>query len=159
MFEYKTIQVINKPIKEVFSFFENPENLEKITPTNLGFKIKTPRPLVMQEGATFEYTINLGLIKFPWKTIITLYDPPNVFKDIQAFGTYKKWEHTHEFIEVGDKTKVIDIVKYDLYFIIIKQFINKLYIKKRIEYIFNFRSRILESIFNKNIHTHNKFHK
>ena len=148
MFEYKTIQVINKPINEVFSFFENPENLEKITPTNLGFKIKTPRPLVMREGATFEYTISLGLIKFPWKTVITIYDPPNVFQDVQAFGPYKKWEHTHEFIEVWNKTKIIDTVVYDLFPSLFRSIINNLYIKNKIEQIFNHRKEALYKIYN-----------
>jgi ligand-binding SRPBCC domain-containing protein len=148
MFEYKTIQVVDRPITEVFSFFEKPENLEKITPTNLGFKIKTPHPLVMQEGATFEYTISLGLIKFPWKTVITIYDPPNVFQDIQAFGPYKKWEHTHEFIEVGNKTKIIDTVVYDLFPAIFRNIINKLYIKNKVEQIFHYRNKALDKIYN-----------
>ena len=149
MFQYKTIQIIDKPIKEVFSFFENPENLEKITPTNIGFKIKTPKPLVMKEGAIFEYTIRLGIIKFPWKTLITIYDPPFKFQDVQKFGPYKKWEHTHEFIDLGDKTKVIDIVEYDLHFILLKLLLNKFYVKKNIENIFNYRSTILNNIFKK----------
>ena len=146
MFQFKTIQVIDKPIREVFSFFENPENLEKITPTSVGFKIKTPRPLVMKEGAIFEYTIRLGIISFPWKTVITIYDPPFKFQDVQKFGPYKKWEHTHEFIEVGKKTKMIDTVNYDLFPSFLRKLINKLFIKKRVEKIFNFRKKNLDKI-------------
>lgn len=148
MFELKKIQIISAPIKEVFPFFENPENLELITPNNLGFKIKTPRPLVMKQGAIFDYTIKLGLIKFPWKTLITKYDPPNVFQDVQKFGPYKKWEHTHEFIDMGDKTKIIDTVNYDLFPKIFRNPINSLFIKKRVENIFEYRTNILEQIFN-----------
>jgi ligand-binding SRPBCC domain-containing protein len=146
MFQYKTIQIIDKPIREVFSFFENPENLEKITPTNFGFKIKTPKPLVMKEGAEFEYTIRLGLIRFPWKTLITIYDPPFKFQDIQKFGPYKKWEHTHEFIEVGNKTKMIDTVDYDLFPSFLRNLINKFFIKGKVEQIFNYRKENLENI-------------
>lgn len=152
MFQYKTIQIIDKPIKEVFSFFENPENLEKITPTNIGFKIKTPKPLVMKEGAIFEYTIRLGIIRFPWKTLITIYDPPFKFQDVQKFGPYKKWEHTHEFIDLGNKTKVIDIVEYDLHFIFLKLLINKFYVRKNIENIFRFRTTKLTNIFSNKVH-------
>ncbi len=43
MFEYKKIQIINQPLSKVFPFFESPENLEEITPKNIGFKIKTPK--------------------------------------------------------------------------------------------------------------------
>ena len=69
MFTLKKTQIINAPIKEVFPFFENPENLEKITPTDLGFMIKTPKPLEMKEGAIFDYTIKLRFNKIPLENI------------------------------------------------------------------------------------------
>ena len=150
MFKYETTQIIDKPIKEVFAFFENPENLEKITPTNLSFKIRTPKPLVMKVGAEFRYTIRLGIIRFPWKTLITIYDPPFKFQDVQKFGPYKKWEHTHEFFEIGNKTKMIDTVDYDLFPSFLRKIINRLFIKKRVEEIFSYRKLNLDKILNKN---------
>jgi len=54
MFTLKKTQIINAPIKEVFPFFESPENLEKITPPDLGFIIKTQKPLVMKKNAIFD---------------------------------------------------------------------------------------------------------
>ena len=60
MYKLKTEQILDAPLKEVFPFFATPENLEKITPDDLGFNIKTPRPLVMKKGAKFKYTIKLG---------------------------------------------------------------------------------------------------
>ena len=86
----------------------------------------------MEEGAIFDYTIKLGLIKFPWKTLITRYDPPFVFQDIQTFGPYKKWEHTHEFIDMGDRTKIIDTIEYDLFPKFLSKSINRLFIRKRV---------------------------
>lgn len=148
MFEFKTIQLLNKPIDEVFNFFEKPENLEKITPNDLGFIIKTPGPLVMKKGAIFEYTIKLGYIKFPWRTLITLYDPPTLFQDVQTIGPYKKWVHTHEFIEKGEKTKIIDTVEYDLFPFLLRRIMNKMYIKNKIEQIFSYRKKALDHIFN-----------
>lgn len=148
MFEFKTIQLLNKPIDEVFNFFEKPENLEKITPNDIGFIIKTPRPLVMKKGAIFEYTIKLGYIKFPWRTLITLYDPPKLFQDVQTIGPYKKWVHTHEFIELGEKTKIIDTIEYDLFPFLLRRIMNKIYIKNKIEQIFSYRKKALNQIFN-----------
>lgn len=43
----------------------------------------------MKEGAEFRYTIKLGLLKFPWRTLITKYDPNKIFIDEQKFGPYK----------------------------------------------------------------------
>ncbi len=150
MFTLKRIQVFNRSISEIFPFFNSPENLEIITPDNLKFVIKTPKPLLMNEGAKFDYTIKLGIIKFPWKTLITKYNPPNLFQDIQTFGPYKKWEHTHEFIDLGDKTKMIDTVEYDLFPKFLSKIINKIYVRKQIEKIFDYRYKVLENMFNKN---------
>ena len=148
MFTLKKTQILNAPIKEVFPFFESPENLEKITPPDLGFIIKTPKPLVMKEGSIFDYTIKLGIIKFPWKTLISKYIPPYLFQDIQKFGPYKKWEHTHEFFDLGDKTKIVDTVNYDLYPKILSKLINKMFISKKVNKIFNYRFNHLQKLFN-----------
>ncbi|MDX1701638.1 MAG: SRPBCC family protein [Melioribacteraceae bacterium] len=149
MFIHKTEQILEAPLNEVFPFFATPENLEKITPSNLGFIIKTPRPLVMKKGATFEYTIKLGIIRFPWITVIKEYHPPYMFQDIQRFGPYKKWEHTHKFIDMGDRTKIIDTIEYDLYPKFLSKIIDKLFINQKVEQIFNHRKIIIEKIFNK----------
>ena len=148
MFTLKKTQILNAPINEVFPFFESPENLEKITPPSLGFIIKTPKPLEMKEGAIFDYTIKLGIIKFPWKTLISKYNPPHLFQDIQKFGPYKKWEHTHEFFDLGDKTKIVDTVDYDLYPNFLSKLLNKIFIQNKVEKIFEYRFTILEKFFN-----------
>jgi ligand-binding SRPBCC domain-containing protein len=154
MFTLKKIQIIDAPIDVVFPFFESPENLELITPSNLGFKIKTPRPLIMKEGAEFKYTIRLGILRFPWITLISKYNPPYMFQDIQKFGPYKKWEHTHEFIDMGDKTKIIDTVEYDLFPKFLNKAIHKLFIKRKVEKIFEHRKDILQNIFLERMNSH-----
>ncbi|MCB0729808.1 MAG: SRPBCC family protein [Ignavibacteriae bacterium] len=150
MYRLERTQIFNLPIEKVFSFFQSPENLEVITPDELSFKIKTPKPLIMKEGAVFDYKIKLGFIPFPWKTLITKYNPPFVFQDIQTFGPYKKWEHTHEFIDLGDKTKMIDTVEYDLFPKFLRSFAHKLYVKNQVEKIFDHRYEILENMFSEN---------
>lgn len=147
MYKLKKEQIINAPIDKVFPFFATPENLEKITPVDLGFVIKTPRPLEMKKGATFEYTIKLGFLRFPWITLIKEYDPPHMFQDIQKFGPYKRWEHTHEFVDLGDKTKIIDNVDYDLFPSFLRSAINRFFVRKKVENIFTHRKLLLEKIF------------
>ena len=148
MFKFEQIQVFNKKVNEVFPFFENPENLEIITPNELRFNIISPKPLVMKEGAEFRYTIKLGLLKFPWRTLITKYDPNKIFIDEQKFGPYKKWKHTHLFEDIDGKTKMTDIIEYDLFLYPLKNLINNLYISKNIKKIFDFRKNYLREKFN-----------
>ncbi|MBK8944359.1 MAG: SRPBCC family protein [Ignavibacteriae bacterium] len=148
MFKFSQTQIFNKTTGEIFPFFENPENLETITPEFLKFKIVTKKPLIMKVGAEFIYTIKLGFFKFPWKTLITKYEPNKAFVDEQTFGPYKKWIHTHFFEEVDGKTKMIDIIEYDLFISPLKNVINKFYVRKNIEKIFLFRRNYLDSKFN-----------
>ncbi len=148
VFKFEQIQVFNKKVNEVFPFFENPENLEIITPNELRFNIISPKPLVMKEGAEFRYTIKLGLLKFPWRTLITKYDPNKIFIDEQKFGPYKKWKHTHLFEDIDGKTKMTDIIEYDLFLYPLKNLINNLYVSKNIKKIFDFRKNYLREKFN-----------
>ena len=90
-------QVISRTLKEVFSFFEKPENLSVITPKNLEFDILTPKPIKMDRGTVIDYTINLFCIPVHWRTLITEYCPPYKFVDVQIKGPFILWHHTHIF--------------------------------------------------------------
>lgn len=102
--------------KKVFSFFAEAENLERITPPELGFHIVTPRPIVMQEGTFIEYQLHLMGVAFGWLTQITQWEPPEMFVDEQLEGPYRQWVHTHRFWEKGGSTFIEDQVKYQLPF-------------------------------------------
>ena len=103
MFEFNQQQIINAPLEKVFSFFQQPENLSKTTPEWLNFDIITKPPLIMKEGAVFKYKIKLFGIPFYWETNIVKYQPKKMFVDEQTKGPYKKWVHTHSFIESDGK--------------------------------------------------------
>ena len=93
-------QFIEKSIDEVFTFFSKPENLSVITPSKLGFKILTPTPIEMGPGRIIDYQIYLLGIPIHWRTLITDYNPPNMFVDQQIKGPYNMWHHTHTFHKV-----------------------------------------------------------
>ena len=52
-------QFVPSDMDTVFEFFSRPENLEKITPSSMGFNIITPSPIEMKEGAIIDYTVKI----------------------------------------------------------------------------------------------------
>jgi len=102
------------PIDEVFDFFSRAENLERITPPELGFRIDTPLPIEMKEGALIDYTLHLFGVPMHWQTLITGWDPPHAFVDEQLKGPYAQWIHRHAFRPEGNHTVMEDQVRYRL---------------------------------------------
>jgi len=102
------------PIDEVFAFFAEAGNLERITPPELRFEILTPLPLEMRRGTLLEYRLGLFGVPFRWRTEIAAWDPPHGFIDVQLKGPYAIWEHTHVFAATETGTLIDDRVRYRL---------------------------------------------
>jgi len=143
---YKKI-VIKKPLEEVFRFFQEPENLGKITPSGMGFKILTPAPIKMEKGTVIDYIIHIKGIAQHWQTLITDYDPPLKFADLQLKGPYTFWHHTHRFEAQGDSTIMHDEVSYVLPLGILGRMAHSIFIKSELKRIFDYRERVIQAYF------------
>ncbi|MEY5046665.1 MAG: hypothetical protein RLZZ175_24 [Bacteroidota bacterium] len=144
---FEKTTVINRPLSEVFEFFSKAENLEKLTPSFLNFKILTPQPIAMYAGTLIDYQIKLNGIPFKWRTKITHWEPPYKFRDEQLKGPYKQWIHTHTFEEKDGKTHMTDRIEYLSPGWFLEPLIDKLYIRGNVEKIFNHRELVLDEIF------------
>jgi len=147
IYTLKRQQLIRKPLHEVFSFFTKPENLELLTPKNLGFQILTPVPIIMKEGAVIDYTIKIAGFPVRWTTLITSYEPLHRFVDLQLKGPYSYWHHTHTFTETADGVIISDEVYYSMPFGILGKVAHLLFVKRQLESIFTLRGDIIEKIF------------
>lgn len=139
-------QKINRPRHEVFEFFEKPENLERITPLSVGFRILTPRPIKMKAGTVLDYTIKVLGLPVRWTTLISEYEPPARFADVALKGPYSFWHHTHTFEEVDGQTIMTDEVRYALPFGLLGRLVRSLWVKGQLDYIFDYRAGIIEEM-------------
>jgi ligand-binding SRPBCC domain-containing protein len=101
-----------RPREQIFEFFADPRNLERITPPWLGFKIVTRPDIQISQGTLLDYRLRLRGIPLHWQSEITVWDPPHRFVDRQTKGPYSLWVHEHTFIDADGGTLVQDHVAY-----------------------------------------------
>ncbi len=140
-------QFVPRSRDEVFDFFGRPENLARLTPGWLGFRILTPSPIAMREGALIDYEIRLGPLPMRWRTLITCNEPPHRFVDEQLSGPYSFWHHTHTFEEVDGGTMIKDHVRYLLPFGVLGALVEKLLVRRQLRTIFGYRERVIGQMF------------
>lgn len=139
-------QFFAHPKQDVFDFFAQPENLERITPPWLRFKMEKPGTVSMAVGLRLAYRIRLLGLPLTWVSRIAVYDPPNLFVDEQLVGPYKLWRHRHVFRAEGGGTVVRDDVEYEVGWGLLGAAAHGLYVKRSLNEIFNFRQNALKGI-------------
>ena len=147
----KTVQKIPISLDKAWDFFSNPANLQAITPDNMGFKvISKHHGDTMYAGQIIEYTVKPVLgIPLYWMTEITQVKDKEYFIDEQRYGPYSLWHHQHHFKAVDGGVKMTDIVHYKNPFWIFGRFANTLFVKKKLDGIFEYRFKKVEEMFGK----------
>jgi len=140
-------QFVPRPRAEVFPFFANAANLERLTPPNLGFEILTPSPIAMRAGTIIDYRIKLDGIPMKWRTRIERFEPGVQFVDVQDKGPYASWRHTHTFRDVDGGTELGDRVEYALPFGPLGRIAHAVIVKRRLRAIFDYRARVMIELF------------
>lgn len=143
------VQLIPRPRSEVFAFFSDATNLERITPPFLRFRIVTPTPIDIREGTLIDYRLRLFGVPFAWRTRIDVFEPERRFIDTQLRGPYSIWRHLHEFEEVdsGRATRMRDRVDYAVPLGPLGDVARALFVRRTVERIFDYRAAtIAESL-------------
>ncbi|MEO6912491.1 MAG: TIGR01777 family oxidoreductase [Candidatus Baltobacteraceae bacterium] len=112
---FEAAQLVPASLDSVFAFFSEAQNLESITPPRLGFAFRN-LPSAMKRGATTAYTLRIRGVPVAWKTLISQWQPPYRFVDVQLRGPYALWRHAHTFTPEAGGVLVKDSVDYLLPF-------------------------------------------
>ena len=140
-------QLVEWPLGDVFRLFEKPENLALITPPAMKFKIFTPGPIEKRNGTVVDYSVRILGIPIHWRMMITDYQRPYRFVDVQLNGPYTFWHHTHIFDECSRGTMIVDEVRYVMPFGIIGRLVHALFVRSRIQKIFDYRAGVVTRTF------------
>lgn len=140
-------QWINQKREDIFSFFSDEKNLEKMTPDFLGFKVLKKSTAQIEKGTLIDYRLKLYGVPMKWQTLIDEWQLNQKFVDTQVKGPYSKWHHTHEFIAVREGTLMRDTVLYKAPMGFLGDLIAGYFIKKNVEKIFAYRRDFIHDFY------------
>jgi ligand-binding SRPBCC domain-containing protein len=137
-------QWLPRPLAELFPFFADAANLERITPPWLSFHVLTPAPVEMRPGALIDYRLKVRGIPLRWRTRIAVWEPPGRFVDEQVRGPYRRWVHEHTFLERAGGTLCRDHVRYAVPG---GELVHRWLVRPDVERIFAYRQQALARLF------------
>ena len=110
----KIQQWVPASIDGVWEFITSANNLEKITPPWLSFKVKELSSPTIEENTRILYDLKVHGIPIHWRSKITAWQPKTLFADIQEQGPYAMWFHRHIFKPLAGGVLIEDRVEYTL---------------------------------------------
>jgi len=141
-------QFLPVTLERAWEFFSSPANLQAITPADMRFVVKEGEYAKgMYPGLIIEYSIRplLGIPMY-WMTEITHVEHLRYFADEQRFGPYAFWHHQHHFREVEGGVEMTDLVHYRLPFGPLGALAHALFVGKRLQAIFDYRTRVIPTL-------------
>lgn len=147
--ELECFQWINHPCPEVFAFFSEAKNLEKITPPWLHFELASHAPSPVRDDVLINYRLKVRHLPLQWTSKISQWKPQQTFVDEQVKGPYRYWHHTHDFFSVSGGTLMRDKVRYALPRLLFLSPIAKRLVRTDLDKIFSYRRRRIQELFNR----------
>ena len=137
-------------LSDTWDFFSRPENLEKLTPPEVNFELRSPvRGVEMYEGMIIQYRVR----PFPgfstdWITEITKIELHRHFIDDQRVGPFALWHHQHHFRMVDQHvTEMKDVLHYQAPLGFLGTIADKVFVHRQVLGIFEARERAIRELF------------
>lgn len=140
-------QRIPTPLPEVFAFFSEARNLDRITPPWLHFQVLSQTDRELKAGSLIHYQLGWHGIPLRWTSRIEEWCPPTRFVDTQLKGPYRLWHHTHSFEACDGGTLIRDTVQYAVPAGWLGDFFGGWMVRRDVERIFDYRVMKISAIF------------
>lgn len=140
-------QWVPRTVDEVFPFFSDARNLEKITPDFLKFNVLKVTPETLGEGTTIDYKLVLRGLPLRWRSVIEEWVPGKKFVDRQVKGPYALWHHTHEFEPARGGTLLRDRVRFAVPIGALGDVVAGGFVMSDVQKIFAYRHEKIEEMF------------
>ena len=134
-------------VEEVFRFFAAPENLGRMTPPEMRFRIVSGPGRTLREGDRIRYSIRVLGVPLRWTTRIVLWRANEAFADLQERGPYRYWLHTHTFRAVAGGVEMHDLVEYELPFGAVGEVLGGWIVRRQLRTIFAYRAAAVHALF------------
>lgn len=112
------------------------------------FKIVYNQSDEMHTGQLIEYRVRfMPLLRSRWLTEIAHVEDKAYFVDEQRIGPYRFWYHEHCFESTEEGSIITDRVTYELPFGPLGDLVHMVWVKNRLDDIFNFRTEKITQLF------------
>jgi len=129
---------IAAPPEAVFACHEQPGALAALVPP--WEKVTVEGGGSLKPGTRVNLATRLGPIPLKWVAEHVGYDPPRSFSDRQVSGPFKRWEHSHQFLDDGRGGTILhDEVDYEIPFGWIGRILGGGLVRRKLDRMFAFR--------------------
>jgi uncharacterized protein (TIGR01777 family) len=140
-------QWVPRPPAEVFPFFGDPRNLERLTPASVRLRVLGTSTPAIGVGTCIDYRLALHGLPLRWRSRIDEWEPGHGFVDSQVRGPYAWWRHTHTFEAYEGGTVLRDEVRYTLPLGALGTLVLGRRVERDLREIFAFRRRAIAALF------------
>jgi ligand-binding SRPBCC domain-containing protein len=143
---FESVQFVPRPPAEVFSFFSDLANLERITAPWTRFRNVPPVPRELRAGIVIRHRLRVAGLPFRWDSRIDAWEPPRRFVDVQTRGPFARLRHEHTFVPAPGGTIIWDRIEYAAPFGPLGTLVRALHVDRNLRRAFDYRRNAIAAI-------------
>lgn len=143
IFEYKS--TMDAPSDVVYRWHCQPNVFDRLTPpwesVNIAMGSTVPKV-----GSKVLLMVGTPLFKLPWLAKHVDVEPGVQFSDIQVFGPFAYWHHTHKMEPISaEQSALTDLIEYELPLAPLSEWIIGKHVRNKLERLFAYRHEITKA--------------